>query len=52
MNPISIAVQLTRELLHGTAGASDLASGIGAGLLLIAVFAPLTVYVYLRRQLR
>ena len=52
LNPISIAVQLTRELLHGTAGASDLASGIGAGLLLIAVFAPLTVYVYSRRQLR
>ncbi|MFC4303998.1 ABC transporter permease [Cohnella boryungensis] len=52
LNPISIAVNLTRELLHGTADAADLAAGIGVGLLLIAIFAPLTVYAYLRRQLR
>lgn len=52
VNPISIAVALTRGLFHGTADAADLAAGIGVGLLLIAVFAPLTIYVYLKRQLR
>lgn len=49
LNPISVAVSLTRGLLHGTANASDLATGIGVGLVLIVVFAPLTVYFYLRR---
>jgi len=51
-NPISAAVALTRGLFHGTADAVDLAAGIGVGLLLIAVFAPLTIYVYLKKQLR
>lgn len=52
LNPISVAVNLTRGLLYGTADAADVAAGIGVGLLLIAVFAPWTVYVYLKRQLR
>ncbi|WP_127484451.1 ABC transporter permease [Paenibacillus ehimensis] len=52
LNPVSIAVHLVRGLLHGTADAADLASGIGVALLLAVVFAPLTMYVYLRRQLR
>lgn len=51
VNPISIAVALTRGLFHGTAEAADLAAGIGVGLLLIAVFAPLSIYFYLKRQL-
>lgn len=50
LNPISIAVALTRRLLHGTANAADLAAGIGVGLVLIAVFAPLSITVYLRRS--
>lgn len=52
MNPISAAVALTRGLFHGTADAVDLAAGIGVGLLLIVIFAPLTIYVYLKRQVR
>lgn len=52
MNPISIAVALTRGLFHGTAEAANLAAGIGVGLLLIAVFAPLSISFYLKRQLR
>jgi len=49
-NPISVAATLTRGLLHGTATSVELAAGIGVGLLLIAVFIPLTVHAYLRRQ--
>ncbi|WP_372635623.1 ABC transporter permease [Cohnella sp.] len=51
-NPISIAVALTRGLLHSTASSVDLAAGIGVGFLLVIVFAPLTIYVYLKRQSR
>ncbi|MEK3733019.1 MULTISPECIES: ABC transporter permease [Paenibacillus] len=49
-NPISVAVSLTRGLLHGTASAADKAAGLGVGLLLLGIFAPLTIYVYLRKQ--
>ena len=49
-NPVSIAVDLIRGLLHGTAQTSDLFPGIGLVLLLFAVFAPLTMYVYMRKQ--
>lgn len=52
VNPISVAVTLTRGLFHGTANAADLAAGIGVCLLLIALFVPLTIYVYLKRQLQ
>lgn len=50
LNPISIAVNLTRDLLQGTPDAAGLISGIGVGLMLAAVFAPLTMYVYLKKQ--
>ncbi|CAH1207476.1 hypothetical protein PAECIP111890_03032 [Paenibacillus sp. JJ-223] len=33
-------------------GAADLAAGIGDCLLLIVLFVPLTIYVYLKRQLQ
>ena len=49
-NPISVAATLTRGLFHGTATAGELVAGIGAGLLIAAVFVPLTIYAYLRRQ--
>jgi len=49
-NPISAAATLTRGLFHGTATAGELAAGIGAGLLIAAVFLPLTMYAYLRKQ--
>jgi ABC-2 type transport system permease protein len=49
-NPISAAATLTRGLFHGTATAGELAAGIGAGLLFAAVFIPLTMYAYLRKQ--
>ncbi|MBD2869162.1 ABC transporter permease [Paenibacillus arenilitoris] len=52
VNPISVAVALTRGLFHGTADAADLAAGMGVCLLLVVVFAPLTIFVYLKRQLR
>lgn len=51
-NPVSVAVGLTRGLFHGTADGTDLVTGMGAGLLLIAVFAPWTMYVYLRKQFK
>ncbi|MBB6635738.1 ABC transporter permease [Cohnella thailandensis] len=51
-NPISIAVELTRGLIHGTADALDIAAGLGVGLLPIAVFAPWTVHAYLTKGLR
>lgn len=49
-NPVSAAAALARGLLHGTATAAELALGIGLGLLLMAVFVPLTIYAYLRKQ--
>jgi len=49
-NPISMAVALTRGLFHGNAGAGELAAGIGAGLVIAAVFMPLTMRAYVRRQ--
>lgn len=52
VNPISIAVTLTRGLLDGTVDAAQLAAGIGVVLLLIAIFSPLTISAYLRRQIR
>ncbi|EHB62394.1 ABC transporter permease [Paenibacillus lactis] len=52
LNPISIVVTLTRGLLSGTAGAAELAAGIGVVLLFIVIFAPLTISIYLRRQIR
>ncbi|CAG5089403.1 AcrW [Thermobacillus xylanilyticus] len=51
VNPISVAASLTRGLFHGTATAGELAAGIGACLLIAAVFIPLTMHAYLRRQL-
>ncbi|WP_059041395.1 ABC transporter permease [Paenibacillus rubinfantis] len=50
INPISIAVTLTRGLLHGNASAFGLATGLGVCLLMIAIFAPLTIWVYLKKQ--
>jgi len=52
VNPISIAVTLARGLLDGTADAAQLSAGIGVVLLLIAIFSPLTISAYLRRQIR
>jgi len=49
-NPISVAASLARGLFHGTATAGQAAAGIGAGLLIAAVFIPLTMRAYLRRQ--
>lgn len=52
LNPISIAVHLTRQLFQGTADTTDLIYGIGIALLLICTFAPLTVHAYMRKSLR
>jgi len=38
LNPISIAVTAARGLMEGTAGAADLAAGIGVCLLLLVAF--------------
>jgi len=49
-NPVSMAAALARGLFHGDATAGELAAGIGAGLAIAAVFIPLTMRAYLRRQ--
>lgn len=51
-NPVSLAVHLTRGLLHGTADAAGLMAGIGFPLLLAAVFVPLTMRAYRKRGSR
>lgn len=52
MNPISVAVVLTRGLFHGTANAADLTAGVGVCLILIVIFVPMTISVYSKRQQR
>lgn len=51
-NPVSIAVSTVRGLMYGTASTAVIAAGIGVCLLLIAVFAPLTLYLYLTKNHR
>ncbi|UED73717.1 ABC transporter permease [Brevibacillus sp. DP1.3A] len=52
LNPISIAVGTVRGLMGGTANLSDLMVGIGLCLLLIGIFAPLTMRLYLTKPNR
>lgn len=49
-NPVSIAVNLTRELMQGTAHSTDLFLGIGVAIGIAAVFVPLTIYAYMKRE--
>ncbi|PYI57369.1 ABC transporter permease [Paenibacillus flagellatus] len=49
-NPVSVAVSAARGLMAGTASASVVAAGIGVCLLFVAVFAPLTFYLYLTKK--
>lgn len=48
-NPISIAASVMRGLMHGTATIADLAWGIGTGILLIIVFAPMTFLLFRKK---
>jgi ABC-2 type transport system permease protein len=50
LNPVSIAASTVRVLMHGTAGGTDIAAGIGLILLILAVFIPLTFRLYRRRN--
>lgn len=50
LNPISIATTTLRELFLGTADAGVSLQGIGVCLLFIAIFAPLTMYIYLNKN--
>ncbi|MBP1989750.1 ABC transporter permease [Paenibacillus eucommiae] len=52
VNPISIAVSTVRALMNGTANTTDIAAGIGVCLLMILIFAPLTLYLYLTKNNR
>ncbi|GEC92381.1 ABC transporter permease [Brevibacillus brevis] len=52
LNPISIAVGTVRGLMGGTANVSDVMVGIGLCLLLIVIFAPLTMRLYLTKSNR
>lgn len=52
INPISIVTSTVRGLMSGTATASELLSGVAICILFIAVFAPLTIYLYLSKSNR
>lgn len=52
LNPISIAASTVRGLMFGTAGAADIAVGIGICLLFLLIFAPLTLYLYMTKNNR
>jgi ABC-2 type transport system permease protein len=52
INPISIAVTTVRGLMNGTASTTDITAGLGVCLLLIVIFAPLTLYLYLTKNNR
>ncbi|MEK4439060.1 ABC transporter permease [Paenibacillus sp. FSL K6-2862] len=52
INPISIAVTTVRGLMNGTASTTDIAAGLGVCLLLIVMFAPITLYLYLNKNNR
>jgi ABC-2 type transport system permease protein len=50
VNPISHLVTAERGLMHGTATAGEVAWVLLASAALVAVFAPLTMYLYRKRQ--
>ncbi|WP_254634996.1 ABC transporter permease [Paenibacillus sp. GbtcB18] len=52
INPISIAVTTVRGVMNGTATTMDITAGLGVCLLLIAIFAPMTLYLYLTKNNR
>ena len=49
VNPVSILVDASRDLMAGTASAGDIGIVLGTAALLTAVFAPLTSYLYRRK---
>lgn len=50
VNPISILTTATRGLMHGDASASDIGLVLAASAAIVAVFAPLTMYFYNRKE--
>lgn len=52
LNPISIAAATVRDLMNGTADPVVLAKGIGVCLLIIVIFVPMTIYLYLNKNNR
>jgi ABC-2 type transport system permease protein len=50
VNPISILTTATRGLMHGNANASDIGLVLLASGAIVAVFAPLTMYFYNRKE--
>jgi ABC-2 type transport system permease protein len=50
LNPISHAATASRGLMHGTASAGQVALVLLSSAVLVAVFAPLTMYLYRRRK--
>ncbi|MCF1675041.1 MAG: ABC transporter permease, partial [Tetragenococcus koreensis] len=49
LNPISIVTTSVRGLMSGTATTAEIAGGIAICMLFIAIFAPLTIYLYLSK---
>ncbi len=52
LNPVSIASTTVRELMSGSASVSEIAAGIVVCLLILIVFVPLTVYLYMTKNNR
>lgn len=52
LNPISIATSTVRGLMSGTANSNDILGGISIYMLLIIIFAPMTIYIYLSKNNR
>jgi ABC-2 type transport system permease protein len=46
VNPVSHAVTATRGLIHGTATTEQIMSALLASLILVTIFAPITMYLY------
>ncbi|MGG4094599.1 hypothetical protein [Paenibacillus lautus] len=46
LNPISMAAATVRGLMNGTATLPVIMTGIGVSVLFIAIFTPLTLYLY------
>lgn len=52
INPISRAATASRELMHGTASFAEVAWPLVTSMVIVSIFAPITVYLYRNRNSR